>query len=73
MTTLEYILIIGLILLVIATLIWAYRKRNRLFFQMKFVAETTMMNYQDASKRAAMEEVAYRNEEAEEDESGEDK
>jgi hypothetical protein len=59
--------------LIPAVLVWIYRKRNRLFFSTKFTAETTMKNYQDDSKRAAMEAVHYMNEEEKEDEAGEKK
>ncbi len=54
-------------------LFWVYKKRNRLFFQTKYTAETVMMNFQDEYKRGAMEAVEYMNEEAEEDEAGEGK
>lgn len=73
MSTLDYILILGLILLVILALIWVYKNRRRLFYNAHFTAETTMMNYQTDAKRAAMEEVAYKKEEREEDEKGEGK
>jgi len=53
--------------------IWIYKKRYRLFFQTKFVAETTMMNYQNGQKHEAMEEVAYLREEEREDSFGEEK
>ena len=73
MSTGEWIIVAGLILFIVFVMIWAYKKRHRLFFNSKFTAETTMMNYQDDSKRAAMEAVQYMNEEEKEDEAGEKK
>lgn len=72
-STIDYIVILGLICLIIATLIWAYKKRNRLFFNAHFTAETTMMNYQTEARRSAMERIAYMKDEKQEDEKGEGK
>ncbi|MFH1862139.1 MAG: hypothetical protein ABH878_04935 [bacterium] len=68
-----WMLLIILFVLLPLILLWAYKKRHRLFFSAKFTAETTMMNYQDQVKRAAMEAVQVMNEEALEDDSGEKK
>ena len=73
MSTLDCLILSALLVFIVVTLIWAYRKRHRLFFQSKFTAETTMMNFADEHKRTTMEAVQYMNEEAEEDESGEKK
>jgi hypothetical protein len=71
MTIWEYVVIGAILVLVLLTLVWVYLKRNRLFFNSHFTAETTMMNYQDAHRLKAMEQVAYMKEEKEEDEAGE--
>lgn len=71
MMTWEYIVLGAILALVLLALVWVYVKRNRLFFNTHFVAETTMMNYQDAHRLKAMEQVAYMKEEKEEDENGE--
>ena len=71
MSTLDVIIVAAILVLVLLVLVWAYRKRNRLFFNSHFTAETTMMNYQDAHRLKAMEQVAYMKEEKEEDEAGE--
>ena len=73
MSTGNAISLIVLLIVIFLVLVWVYRKRHRLFFQTRFVAETTMMNYQDDHKRAAMEEVSYLKEEAKEDKAGEGK
>ena len=73
MSTFEWIVLGGLFLLIFAVLILVYRKRNLLFFNAHFTAETTMMNYQTDAKRSAMEQVAYMKEEKEEDDEGEKK
>ncbi|MBU0518613.1 hypothetical protein KJ564_06715 [bacterium] len=67
------IFLIAILIAIFWILVWVYKKRHRLFFQSKFVAETTMMNYQDDHKRAAMEEVSYLKEETKEDKAGEGK
>ncbi len=73
MTTLDWIVLTAVTILVPVTLLWVWKKRHRLFFQSRYTAETVMMNYQDDNKRSAMEAVEYMNEEAEEDEAGESK
>ncbi len=70
MMSADLIVLAGIAILICAALIWVWKKRHRLFFNAKFTAETTMMNYQDDNKRTAMEAVEYMNEEAEEDEAG---
>ncbi|TKJ42412.1 hypothetical protein CEE37_01645 [candidate division LCP-89 bacterium B3_LCP] len=62
-----------LVVFLIVVIIWVYKKRNRLFFNAHFTAETTMMNYQDAHKVKAMEQVSHMKEEKEEDDEGEGK
>jgi hypothetical protein len=71
MTMWDYLVIGAILVLVLLVLVWVYLKRNRLFFNSHFTAETTMMNYQDAHRLKAMEQVAYMKEEKEEDDAGE--
>ena len=68
--TLEIIIIIGLFIIPVILLIWAVKKRRRLFYNMNYVSETIWYNFQNRSKKDAMDLVQYKKQEAEEDDEG---
>jgi hypothetical protein len=68
MRTDDLLIFIGFWLFILIAVLWIYKRRRRLYFDSHFVAETTMMNYQNAEKKEAMEHVRYMNEEEREDE-----
>lgn len=70
MTAFEIIIISGLLALPFIVVVWAYKKRRRLFYNVHFTAQTVWMQYQTQSKHRAMELVDYQQQEAEENEPG---
>ena len=71
MSVLDWIVLVVLFVLPFIIVIWAYKKRRRLFYNVHFTAAATYMRFQNESKRNAMEFVQYQQEEEEKDDEGE--
>jgi hypothetical protein len=59
----EIMLIISLFIVPIVLLIWAFKKRKRLFCNSRFTAQTIWLQYQNQDKKNASELVDYQKEE----------
>jgi len=70
MSTSDSIILGAIAILVLATLIWVYVRRRRLFSNVHFAAETTFRYFQTADKQQAIDAVQYQREEKEEDDAG---
>ena len=65
----------GLIVLLLTApfviVIWAYKKRRRLFWNMHFTSETVWLQFQNQNKKNASELINYQQHEEQDDENGE--
>lgn len=73
MSEIDWIILSLIIIFIVATMIWAYRKRHRLFNTAQFTAETCYRYFQTADKQQAIDAKLYQKEEKEEDDSGQKK
>lgn len=71
MTTSEWIIIGVILALPFIVLIWAFRKRRRLFWNMRFTSETVWLQFQNRDKRNAAKLIQYQQAEEEQDTAGE--
>jgi hypothetical protein len=73
MSTIDTLIVALIFTLIVASLIWAYRKRHRLFNNAQFTAETCYQYFQTGDKQQAIDAKLFQTEEKEEDDSGQKK
>ena len=66
----EIVMVIAVFIIPILLLIWAVKRRRKLFYNMHYTSETIWYNFQNRSKKDAMDLVQYKKQEAEEDDEG---
>ena len=73
MSSVDWIVLTLAFMLIALTLVWAYKKRHRLFNNAQFTAETCYRYFQTEDKQQAIDAVLYQKEEKQEDYAGDDK